>query len=49
MGEMERACRILVCKRERKRPLEVTYRWVDNIKMDLIEVEYEDVDCIYLA
>jgi hypothetical protein len=39
-----------VGKPERKRPLErPRCRWVDNIKMDLIEVRWCDVDWIGLA
>jgi hypothetical protein len=35
MGEKRNACRILVGKPERKRPLRrPRRRWVDNIKMD---------------
>jgi hypothetical protein len=38
MGETRNAYRILVGKPERKRPLgRPIRRWVDNIKMDLIE------------
>jgi hypothetical protein len=37
MGEMEQACRILFIKHDGKRPLEDTYRCVDNIKMNLTE------------
>jgi hypothetical protein len=39
-GEMRNAYRILVGKPEGKRPLgRPRRRWVDNIKMDLIELE----------
>jgi hypothetical protein len=39
MGETRNAFRILVGKPEGKRPLGRTRsRWVDNIKMDLIEI-----------
>jgi hypothetical protein len=39
MGENINACRLLVEKPERKRPLgRPRCRWVDNIKMDLLEM-----------
>jgi hypothetical protein len=39
MGEKRDAYRLLVGKPERKRPLgRPRRRWVDNIKMDLVEV-----------
>jgi hypothetical protein len=38
MGEKRNACRLLVRKPEGKRPLGTRIRrWVDNIKMDLVE------------
>ena len=44
MGERS-ACRVLVGKLERKRPLvRPRSRWEDNIRMGLHEVEYEGVD-----
>jgi hypothetical protein len=40
----------LVGKPEVKRPLgRPTYRWVDNIKMDLLEIELGGVNWIGLA
>jgi hypothetical protein len=40
----------LVGKLEGKRPLKRPMcRWEDNIKMDLREIGFGDVDCIYLA
>jgi transposase len=40
-GEKENAYRILVAKPEGKRPLgRPRYRWVDNIKMDLRQIEW---------
>jgi hypothetical protein len=43
------AYRILVGKREGKRPLGISkYRWNNNIKMDLREIEWEGVDWNYL-
>jgi hypothetical protein len=40
MGEKRNACRLLVGKPERKRPLgRPRRRWVDNIRMDLGVVE----------
>jgi len=39
MGERRGICRVLVGKREGKRPLgRPRHRWEDNIKMDLQEV-----------
>jgi hypothetical protein len=49
MGETRNACRILVGKLERKRPLgRPRRRWVDNINMDLREMGWEGMDCIEL-
>jgi len=49
MGDGRGAHRILVGKRERKRPLERTRRrWEDNIKMNLASI-WEGVDWICLA
>jgi hypothetical protein len=45
-GEKRNARRVLVGKRPLGRPRR---RWVDNIKMDLGEVEWGDVDWIGLA
>jgi hypothetical protein len=40
MWEMRNAYRLLVVKREGKRPLgRLSRRWVDNIKMDLGEID----------
>jgi hypothetical protein len=40
--ERRNACRILVRKSEGKRPLgRPRRRWVDNIKMDLGEIEWD--------
>jgi hypothetical protein len=50
MGEKRNAYRLLVGKQEGKRPLGRSRRWcVDNIRMDLGEVEWGDVDWIGLA
>jgi hypothetical protein len=50
MGEKRTAYRLLVGKPEGKRPLErPRRRWVDNIRMNLVEVEWGDVDWIGLA
>jgi hypothetical protein len=50
MGEKRNAYRLLVGKPEGKRPLgRPSCRWVDNIRMDLGEVEWGDVDWIGLA
>jgi hypothetical protein len=49
-GEKRNAYRLLVGKPERKRPLgRPRRRWVDNIRMDLVEVGWGDVDWIGLA
>jgi hypothetical protein len=50
MGEVRGAYNILVGKPEGKRPLErPRRRWEDNIKMDLREIGFGDVDWIHLA
>jgi hypothetical protein len=50
MGEKRNAYRILVGKPEKKRPLGRTKRrWVDNFKMDLREIGWDDMDWIDLA
>jgi hypothetical protein len=50
MGEKRNAYRLLVGKPEGKRPLgRPRRRWVDNIRMDLGEVRWDDVDWIGLA
>jgi hypothetical protein len=50
MGEKRTVCRILVGMPEGKRPREKpTRRWVDNIKMDLREIEWDGIDWIELA
>jgi hypothetical protein len=49
MGEKRNAYRLLVGKPEGKRPLgRPRRRWVDNIRMDLGEVGWDDVDWIVL-
>jgi hypothetical protein len=49
-GEKENMYRLLVGKPEEKRPLgRPRYRWVDNIKMDLLEIGVNVVDWIGLA
>jgi hypothetical protein len=46
----ENACRVLVGKPERKRPLgRHRRRWEDNIKMDFKETGCENVDWIQLV
>jgi hypothetical protein len=48
--EKKDACKLLVGKPEGKRPLgRPRHRWVDNIRMDLGEVRWADVDSIGLA
>jgi hypothetical protein len=50
MGEMRKVYNILVGKPEGRRPLGRHGRkWEDNIRMDLMEIEWEDVDWIHLA
>jgi hypothetical protein len=50
MGEKKNAYRLLVRKPEEKRPLGRPRRtWVDNIKMDLLEIGWGRVDWIGLA
>jgi hypothetical protein len=50
MGEKRNAYRLLVGKPEGKRPLgRPRRRWVDNIRMDVGEVGWGDMDCIGLA
>jgi hypothetical protein len=50
IGEKRNAYRLLVGKQEGKRPLgRPRCRWVDNIRMDLGEVGWSDVDWIGLA
>jgi hypothetical protein len=50
MGEKRSAYRLLVGKPERRRPLgRPRRRWLDNIRMNLIEVGWGDVDWIGLA
>jgi hypothetical protein len=49
-GEKRKSYRLLVGKPEGKRPLgRPRRRWVDNIRMDLEEVGWGDVDWIGLA
>jgi hypothetical protein len=50
MGEKRNAYRLLVGKPEGKRPLgRPRCGWVDNIKMDLLEIGWGGVDWIGLA
>jgi hypothetical protein len=50
MGEKRTAYRLLVGKPEGKRALgRPRRRWVDNIRMDLVEVQWGDADWIGLA
>jgi hypothetical protein len=50
MGKKRNAYRLLVGKSERRRPLRIPRcRWVDNIRMDLVEVGFGDVDWIGMA
>jgi hypothetical protein len=50
LGKKRNAYRILVGKPEGKRPLrKPRHRWVDNIKVDLREMEWDGVDWIDMA
>jgi hypothetical protein len=50
MGEKTNAYRLLVGKPEGRRPLgRPRRRWLDYIRMDLVEVGWGDVDWIGLA
>jgi hypothetical protein len=50
IGDKRNACRLLVGKPKGKRPLgRPRRRWVDNVRMDLGEVGWGDVDWIGLA
>jgi hypothetical protein len=50
MGEKRNVYRLLVGKREGMRPLgRPRRRWIDNIKIDLLEIELNVVDWICLA
>jgi hypothetical protein len=50
MGEKRNAYRLLVGKPEGKRPIgRPRRRWVDNIKMDLLEIGWGGVDWIAIA
>jgi hypothetical protein len=50
MGEVGGAHNIMVGRPEGRRPLGIPRRrWEDNIKMDLREIGFGDVDWIHLA
>jgi hypothetical protein len=50
IGEVRRVYNILVGRLEERRPLgRPRRRWEDNIKMDLREIVFGDVDWIHLA
>jgi hypothetical protein len=50
MGEKRNVCRLLIGKSEGKRPLGRPRRtWIDNIKMDLLEIGLNGVEWIGLA
>jgi hypothetical protein len=50
MGKKRNAYRLLMRKSEGRRPLgRLRGRWLDNIRMDLVEVGWGDVDWIDLA
>jgi hypothetical protein len=47
MGEKRNVYRLLVGEPEGKRPLRRSrHRWVDNVKMDLVEIGWGGVDLI---
>jgi hypothetical protein len=49
-GEKRNVCRLLVGKPEGKRPVgRPRGRWADNIRVDLVEVGWGDVDWVCLA
>jgi hypothetical protein len=49
-GEKRNAYRLLVGKPEGRNPLgRPRRRWLDNIRMDLVEVGWSDVDWVGLA
>jgi hypothetical protein len=49
-GEKRNAYRLLVGKPEGKRPIgRPRRRWVNNIKIDLLQIGWDDVDWIDLA
>jgi hypothetical protein len=50
VGEKRNAYRILVGKPKGRRPLgRSRHRWVYSIKMNLVEIEWDDMDQIDLA
>jgi hypothetical protein len=50
MWEKRNACRILVGKPERKRPLgRPRRRWVNNITMDLRKIGWNVMDWVHVA
>jgi hypothetical protein len=50
MGEKRNVYRLLVGKPEEKRPLgRPRHRWIDNIKMDILEIGLSVLDRIGLA
>jgi predicted small integral membrane protein len=50
MGNKRNAYRLLVGKPEERKPLiRLRHRWLDNIRMDVVEVAWGDVDWIGLA
>jgi hypothetical protein len=50
VGEKRNVYRLLVGKPKGRRPLgRPRHRWIDNIKIDLLEVGLNDVDWIGLA
>jgi hypothetical protein len=50
MGEKRNVYRLLVGKPEGKRPLgTLRHRWIDNVKIDLLEIGLSVVDWIGLA
>jgi hypothetical protein len=50
MGEERNVYRLLVGKPEGKRPLgRPRRRWIDNVKMDILEIRFNVVDWIGLA
>jgi hypothetical protein len=49
MGEGRSVCRVLFGRPEGKKPLGISSRWEDNIKLDLTEIGIDGANWIRLA